>query len=60
LIRIFTVLSENYGIVWTNENSLSLTVVGKRIYLHLLDAMKFVEEATEATQKYGKASIPLE
>lgn len=52
LVRVFAILSENYGIVWTNGDQLSLTVAGKRVYLHLLDAAKFVEEAAEATQKF--------
>jgi hypothetical protein len=52
LARVFAVLSENYGVVWTNGDSLSLTVPGKRVYLHLLDAAKFVEEAADAAKKY--------
>jgi len=62
LTRVFTLLSENYGIVWTNGDSLSLTVVGKRVYLHMLDAVKFVEEAVKAHRKFKepkKVSIPL-
>jgi hypothetical protein len=55
LSRIFAVLSEIYGIVWTNGDSLSLTVSGKRVYLHLLDAMKFVEEVSEAVKKYKES-----
>lgn len=61
LTRVFTVLSENYGIVWTNNNSLSLTVAGKRVYLHMLDAAKFVEEASKAANKFKEvkeSSIP--
>jgi len=52
LNRIFAVLSESYGIVWVNDDKISLTVVGRRVYLHLLDAMKFVDDVTEATQKF--------
>ncbi len=52
LTRVFAILSENYGIVWTSDNSLALTVPGKRVYLHLLDAAKFVEEASSAAQKF--------
>ena len=53
LMRVFAILSDTYGIVWAGEgNSLALTVTGKRVYLHLLDAAKFVEEAAEATQKF--------
>src|SRR5271157_5325081 len=52
LTRIFAVLSENYGIVWASENDLALTVSGKRVYLHMLDAMKFVEEVAAAAQKF--------
>jgi hypothetical protein len=55
LNRVFAILSENYGIVWTSGNNLSLTVVGKRVYLHLLDAAKFVEEVAEAAQKYKES-----
>ena len=63
LNRVFAVLSENYGIVWTNDDNLALTVAGKRVYFHLLDATKFVEEVSEATQKFresGETGIPLE
>jgi len=52
LTRVFAILSENYGIVWTNEEQLSLTVAGKRVYLHMLDAAKFVEEVGAAAQKF--------
>jgi hypothetical protein len=52
LTRVFAVLSENYGIVWAKDTSLSLTVAGKRVYLHMLDAAKFVEQAAEAAQKF--------
>jgi len=52
LIRVFAILSENYGIVWTNGDALSLTVAGKRVYLHMLDAAKFVEEVGAAAQKF--------
>jgi len=52
LTRIFAVLSENYGIVWASNDDLALTVPGKRVYLHMLDAMKFVEEVGAAAQKF--------
>lgn len=52
LNRIFAMLSNTYGIVWSDKDALSLTVVGKRVYLHLLDAAKFVEEVSEAAQKF--------
>jgi|SRR5271154_6326032 len=52
LTRLFAILSENYGIVWTLENQLALTVPGKRVYLHMLDAAKFVEEVGAAAQKF--------
>lgn len=52
LNRVFAILSENYGIVWTEGDNLALTVAGKRAYLHLLDAHKFVEDVAEATQKF--------
>jgi hypothetical protein len=55
LNRVFAILSENYGIVWTSGNNLSLTVAGKRVYLHLLDATKFVEEVAEAAKKYKES-----
>jgi hypothetical protein len=52
LTRIFAVLSDTYGIVWAENTDLALTVTGKRVYLHMLDGMKFVEEVSEATQKF--------
>jgi hypothetical protein len=63
LTRVFAILSENYGIVWSNGEQLSLTVAGKRVYLHMLDAAKFVEEVSEAAQKFRnpeESSIPLQ
>lgn len=51
----FAVLSEAYGLVWADGDKLSLTVAGKRVYLHLLDAAYFVVEAAEAARKYGKS-----
>lgn len=62
LTRLFAMLSGSYGIVWSNGDSLSLTVPGKRIYLHMLDAAKFVEDASAAAQKFKEPeepSIPL-
>jgi hypothetical protein len=52
LMRIFAILSDTYGIVWADGDNLALTVSGKRVYLHLLDAAKFVEEVGEAAQKF--------
>jgi hypothetical protein len=52
LNRIFAVLSDSYGVIWTSGDKISLTVVGRRVYLHLLDAMKFVEDVFEATRKF--------
>jgi len=52
LQRVFAILSDTYGLAWAEGDSLSLTVNGKRVYLHMLDAAKFVEEASEATQKF--------
>jgi hypothetical protein len=62
LTRVFAILSESYGIVWANDDSLSLTVAGKRVYLHMLDAAKFVEQVSEAAQKFRdpeESDIPL-
>jgi hypothetical protein len=55
LTRVFAVLSESYGIVWTDRDQLALTVAGKRVYLHLLDAHKFVEEVAETTNKFRES-----
>jgi hypothetical protein len=55
LTRVFAVLSDTYGIVWADGDALSLTVVGKRVYLHLMDAAKFVEEASAAAQKFKES-----
>jgi hypothetical protein len=46
---VLTILSENHGIVWAKGEKISLTVVGKRILLHLLDAAKFIDEIVAAT-----------
>jgi hypothetical protein len=52
LNRVFAILSENYGILWTEGDNVALTVAGKRVYLHMLDAMKFIEEVSAAAQKF--------
>ncbi len=52
LNRIFAVLSDSYGLIWTKDETISLTVVGRRVYLHLLDAMKFVDDVAEALPKF--------
>lgn len=55
LTRLFAMLSDSYGIIWTKDNAISLTVVGRRVYLHMLDAMKFVDDVAEASSKYQEA-----
>ena len=55
LTRVFAVLSDTYGIVWADGDELALTVVGKRVYLHLMDAAKFVDEAAAAAQKFKES-----
>lgn len=52
LMRVFAILSDTYGLVWADHDALSLTVNGKRVYLHMLDAAKFVEEFSESAQKF--------
>jgi hypothetical protein len=46
--KLFTILSEHFGIIWGKNDTISLTVVGRRVLLHLVDAQKFVEEIIEA------------
>jgi phage-related protein len=48
-------LSDSYGIVWSKDAMLSLTVVGRRVYLHMLDAMKFVDDVSAATAKFQES-----
>ena len=55
LTRVFAVLSDTYGIVWADGDELALTVTGKRVYLHLLDAAKFVDEVSAAAQKFKES-----
>ena len=55
LTRLFAMLSDSYGIVWSKETQLSLTVVGRRVYLHLLDAMKFIDDVTAASAKFQES-----
>jgi hypothetical protein len=50
---VFAMLSEAHGLVWFNRGeNLQLTVTGRRVLLHLLDASKFVEEMVEATANF--------
>jgi len=44
---VFAVLSEQFGILWAREDALQLTVVGRRVLLHLMDAEFFVREMAE-------------
>jgi hypothetical protein len=47
LTKAFAVLSEAYGVCWTEGESLSLTVTGSRVLLHVLDSEIFVDETAK-------------
>jgi hypothetical protein len=52
LFGLFAILSESVGIIWAQNDNISLTVVGRRVLLHLMDAYKFVEEVAAANTKF--------
>jgi hypothetical protein len=52
LASLFAVFSENYGLAWASGDSLSLTVVGSRVLLHMLDTSRAVEEIAKAVRKF--------
>ena len=54
---VFAVLSEQFGILRAQGDALILTVVGRRVVLHLMDAHKFVEEVTKACVRFQPDKI---
>jgi len=56
LVNKFTetavILSEAYGIVNVEERGVTITSTGRRVLMHLIDAMKFIDELTKAHTKF--------
>jgi hypothetical protein len=51
--KVLAQLTEHYGITWTKRHSIQLTVVGRRVVLHMMDAHMFAKETGEAQAKFG-------
>lgn len=46
--KVLAQLTEHYGITWTRNKQIQLTVVGRRVVLHMMDAHMFAKEMGEA------------
>lgn len=52
LVESFVIVGVEYGIILAQEAGYSITPLGKRVLLHLLDAAKFIDEMTKAHTKF--------
>jgi len=59
LANTMVALCEGYGLVKVRKGGVSITPLGKRVLLHLVDASKFVEDMTKAHAKFQTAKPKL-
>jgi hypothetical protein len=59
LVESFIIVGIEYGLFESNTDGFSMTPLGKRVLLHLLDAEKFVSLLLEAHQKFQNAKPKL-
>lgn len=50
--KVLAQLTEHYGITWTKKKQIQLTVVGRRVVLHMMDAHMFAKEIGEAQARF--------
>lgn len=50
--KVLAQLTEHYGITWTAKKQIQLTVVGRRVVLHMMDAHMYAKEIGEAQARY--------
>ena len=59
LVESIAIVGTGYGIIETEEEGLSITPLGKRVLLHLMDASEFVEDMTKAHANFQSAKPKL-
>lgn len=60
LVDDFIIISVEYGLVEAKECGFVITPVGRRVLLHLLDAIRFIEEMTTAHARFQRVKPDLE
>jgi hypothetical protein len=50
--KVLAQLTEHFGITWTKDKQIQLTVTGRRVVLHMMDAHIFAKEIGEAQAQF--------